>query len=109
MVRLERHVVNEKLSQHNPWHSFFFSNGLGFRRIILKCDYEMSTQSLQDAVTQACAGVEVVPQGPPEGDHMGSSRVEMAVREVKQQCRTLRISAEQQTSVRNADHSPLPS
>ena len=38
---------------------------------------------------------------------MANSRVEMAVREVKRHCRTLRISAEQNTSVRIADDSPL--
>ena len=54
---------------------------LGFRRIILKCDHEPSAKALPDAVIHACVGVEVIPQGPPEGDHMASSRVEMAVRE----------------------------
>ena len=54
----------------------------------------------------ACVGVEVIPQRPLEGDHMANGRVEMAVREVKPQCRTLRISAEQNTSVRIADDSP---
>ena len=38
---------------------------------------------------------------------MANGRVEMAVREVKRQCRTLRIFAEQNTSVRIADDSPL--
>ena len=38
---------------------------------------------------------------------MANGRVEMTVREVKRQCRTLRISAEQNTSVRIADDSPL--
>ena len=41
---------------------------LGFRRIILKCDNEQSTKALQGAVTRACMGVEVIPQGPLEGD-----------------------------------------
>ena len=63
-------------------------------------DNELSTKALQDAVIHACVGVEVIPQGPPEGDHMANGRVEMVVREVKRQCRTLRISAEQNTSVR---------
>ena len=49
----------------------------------------------------------MIPQGPPEGDHMVNGRVEMAVREVKRQCRTLRISAEQSRGVRIADDSPL--
>ena len=49
----------------------------------------------------------MIPQGPLEGDHMANGRVEIAVREVKRQCRTLRISAEQNTSVRIADDSPL--
>ena len=68
-----------------------FIKDLGFRRIILRCDNEPSTKSLQDAVIQSCAGVEVIPQGPLEGDHMANSRVEMSVREVKRQCSTLRI------------------
>ena len=84
-----------------------FIEDLGFRRIILKCDNEPSTKSLQDAVIHACVGVEVIPQGPPEGDHMANGRVEMAVREVKRQCRTLRMSAERNTSVRIADDNPL--
>ena len=61
----------------------------GFQRIILKCDDEPSAKSLQDVVIAVCAGVEVIPQGPPEGDHMAKVRVEVAVREVKRQCRTL--------------------
>ena len=48
----------------------------------------------------------MIPQGPPEGDHMTNGRFEMAVRRVKRQCRTLRISAEHNTSVRIADDSP---
>ena len=83
-----------------------FIKDLGFRRIIVKCDNGPSTKTLQDAVIHACVGVEVIPQGPPEGDHMATGRVEMAVREVKRQCRTLRRSAEQNTSVRIADDSP---
>ena len=55
----------------------------------------------------ACVGVEVVPQGPLEGDHMASSRVGMAVREVNRQCRSVRSSAERNTCVRIADDSPL--
>ena len=72
-----------------------FIKDLGFRRIILKCDDEPSTKALQDAVIHACVGVEVIPQGPLEGDHMANGSVEMTVREMKRQCRTLRISAEQ--------------
>ena len=84
-----------------------FIKDFGFRRIILKCHNEPSTKAPQDAVIHPCVGVEVIPQGPPEGDHMSNGRVEMAVREVKRQCRTLRISTEQNTSVRIEDDSPL--
>ena len=69
-----------------------FIKDLGFRRIILKCDKEPSTKSHQNAVIQACAGVEVIPQGPPEA-------WTTVVREMKRQCRTFRISAEQNKSV----------
>ena len=80
---------------------------LGFRRIILKCDNEPSTKALQDAVFHACVGVEVIPQGPPEGDHMANGRVEMAVKEVKRLCRTLTVTAKQNTGVRIAGDNPL--
>ena len=71
-------------------------NDLRFRRIILKRDNDASTTSLQDAVIGACVGVEVI--------HMANGRVEMAVREVKRQCRAFRISAEHNTSVRLSDN-----
>ena len=47
-----------------------------------------------------------MPQGPSEGDHMANGRVEMAVREVKLHCGILKISAELNTGVLIADHSP---
>ena len=47
----------------------------------------------------------MIPQGPPEGDHMANDRVDMAVRKVTRQCRTLSISAEQNTTVRIEDDS----
>ena len=55
-----------------------FIKDLGFRRIIVKCDNEPITNALQGAVIHACAGVEVIPQGPPEGGRMANGRVEMA-------------------------------
>ena len=82
MVKRERHVVNGKVPEHNPFHVVWvLSKILVFRRTILKCDNELSPKSIQDAVIQASAGVEVIPQGPPEGDHMANGRVEMAVGE----------------------------
>ena len=56
----------------------------------------------------ACVGVEVIPPGPLEGDFMENGRVEMAVREVKRQCRTLRISGEPNPSVHIADDNDSP-
>ena len=49
----------------------------------------------------------MIPLLPLEGDHMANGRVDMAVREVKRHCTTLRISVEQNTGVRIADDSPL--
>ena len=60
-----------------------FIKDIGFRKMILKCDNEPSTKAFQDAVIHACAGEEVIPQGPHESDHMANGRVEMAVRELK--------------------------
>ena len=79
MVKRERRVVNGKFPQHTPFQFLLvFIKSLGFRRIILKCDDEPSTKALQDAVIQVCVGVEVIPQGPLEGDHMANGRVGMA-------------------------------
>ena len=55
MVKRERHVVNEKVQRHTPFHFLLgFIKDLGFRRIILKCDNGSSTKALQDAVIHAC-------------------------------------------------------
>ena len=83
MVKLERHVVNGIVPQHTPYHFLCVSSKIFvLRRFILKCDHEPSAKSIQDAVIQACVGVEVIPQVPFAGDHMANGRVEMAVREV---------------------------
>ena len=104
MVKLQRHIVNGKVPQDTPFHFLWESSKI----LVLEESFiEPSTKSLQDAVIQACAGVEVIPQGASEGDHMANGRVDMAVREVKRQCRTLRISAEQNINVRIAGDSPL--
>ena len=108
MVKRERHVVNGKgPTAYSISFLVGFIKDLDFRRTTFKFDNESSTKALQDAVIHACVGVEVIPQGPPEGDHMANGLVEMAVREVKRQSGTLRISAEQNTSVRISDDSPL--
>ena len=52
-------------------------------------------------------GAEIAHQDRPQGDHRANVVVEMAARETKRQCRTLRISAEHQTGVRIAGDSPL--
>ena len=100
MVKRERCCERKDPTAHSISFLVGFIKDLGFRRIILSCDNEPSTKALQDAVIHACVGVEVIPEGPLEGDHMVNGRLETAVREVKRQCRTLRISVEQNTSVR---------
>ena len=67
--------------------------GLGFGRVILRCDNDAGTKSLEDEVIRACARGSASTE-PPEGDHIPTGRVEMEVREVKRQCRPLRNSGE---------------
>ena len=107
MVKRERHIERKGPTVYSISFLVGFIKDLGFRRIILKCDNEPSTKSPQDAVIHIFVGLEVISQGSPEGDHMTNGRVEIAVREEKGQCRTLRISYEQNTSVRIADDTPL--
>ena len=107
MVKRERRVVHAKVPHHTPFHFIDgFVKDRGFCNIILKCDNEPSTKALIDTVMRACVGVEVIPHGPLDGDHMAIGRVEMAVRDVKRQCRTLRTSPEHHTGVRIEDDSP---
>ena len=60
-----------------------FIKDLDFRRIILKCENELSMKIFQEAMIHSC--------------------VEVAVREMKRQCKILRISAEHNTIVRITD------
>ena len=79
MVKRERHVANENApSACSISFLVGFIKDLGFRSIFLKCDNKPSTKSPQDAVIQACAGVEMIPQGVPEGDHMDRGSVRIA-------------------------------
>ena len=84
-----------------------FIKYLGFRLLILEVDNEPIAKALQDAVILAYNGTEIVPQGPPGGDHRANDTVQMARREPNRLCRTLRISAEHQTSVSIVHDSPL--
>ena len=109
MVKPDRHVVSGNVPQHTPFRFLWASSQiLVFAESLLKCDNEPNTKSRQDAVIQACAGVEVMSQGPREGDHLANGRVEMAVRGVKRQRRPLQISVGQRTSVRIADDRQSP-
>ena len=58
------------------------------------------TNSRETSVAEQCARKS-------NDKHMANVLVEVAVREVERQCRTLRISAEHNTCVRVADDSPL--
>ena len=70
----EATCCERKVPQETPFHFVVgFIKDLGFRRIILKSDDELSTKALKE---------------PPEGDHMANGRVQMAMTEVKRQCRT---------------------
>ena len=89
----ERHIVKGKVPQHFPLHLLPVFMKDFFRRVILERDNDATTTSLQDAVIRACVGVEAI--------HMAK-----VMREVKRQCRALRISTEQNTSVRLSDDSP---
>ena len=86
--------MNGKAQQRTPFHFMWVpSKGLGFGRVILKWDNDAGTKSPEDEVIRACASGSDSTE-PPEGDHIPNGRVEMEVREVKRQCRPLRISGE---------------
>ena len=79
MAKRERHVCERKgPTAYSISFLVGFIKDLGCRRIILKCDNEPSTDALQDAVIHACVGVEVVPQGPPESDHVANGNAELS-------------------------------
>ena len=61
----------------------------------------------QDAVIASQLGAEVLLQCPLVGEHRGSGQAEVAVREVRKQCRTLSIGAGMQVGKRIPDDHPL--
>ena len=70
--------MNGKVPRHIPFQFLSVSATIVvLRRIILTCDKELNTKSLQAAVIHACAGLQVIPRGPLEGDHMANGHVEM--------------------------------
>ena len=73
------------------------------RKIIFRTEYEITSRRSGPSMCWCGSGS----AGPTRGDHMDNGHVEMAVREVKLQCRTLRTSSAQQTTVRIANDSPL--
>ena len=84
-----------------------FIKDLGFRRIKMKCDNEPGTKSLQDAVVRACAGVEVIRQGPLEGESHGQrSCGNVFARSGKTMQNSSLLHTKRNTSVRIADDSP---
>ena len=106
MVKRERHVVNGTRSILH-FISCWFHQRSWFSQNRFEMRHRTEHEIISRCVIQACAGVELFPQEPPGGDHMANGRVEMAGREVKRQCRTRRISTEQNICVRIADDSPL--
>ena len=118
---VSRHVSNSDLQRQQVWSDgsdllwtersqsilHFISCGFHQRSLVFS-DNEPSTKALQDAVIPACVGVEAIPQGQHEGDPMVVLKLlwEKWNGSVEQ---TLRISAEQNTSVRLEDDSPLHS
>ena len=56
---------------------------------------------------RACAGVEVIPRGPPVGDHMANVRVEIALREVKRCAEHSGFQLNNRQMYASADDCPL--
>ena len=74
--------------------------------MLLKCDNEPATIALRAAVKEQLRDVEIMDVGPPEGDHRANSRAEVAVRETKRQCRSIRLHAEHKMGVKLRDDHP---
>ena len=55
MVKLGGRVVSGKVPQRISFYFLLVLSEVFFRRIMLKCDNEPSTQSLQDALIESCA------------------------------------------------------
>ena len=76
---------------------------LGFKRMVAKSENEHAIIALREAVTAVARDLEIVPQGPPVGDHPANGFIESCVREVKRQCRVVRTSSEEKLQDRFPD------
>ena len=81
---------------------------LGFKRAFMKCDNEPAIVALRTAVIQKCQDLELMPVGPPEGDHRKNGLAAVNVREIKRMMRTQRVACESNLGVKlRNDHPAL--
>ena len=86
-----------------------FTKSLGFKRILVRSDNELSLLSLIERVTCNLTVVELVQMTSPEGDHQANGLAEVGVREIKAQTRILRSQLEQRLGSRTNEQDPLMS
>eukprot|EP00971_Amphidinium_carterae_P353001 6492793-Amphidinium_carterae.1 len=67
----------------------------GHRRFIAKSDSERSIIALKSAAATRLEGVEVIPQESPKGDWKAHGEIEVAIRDIRRQCRVMLGQIEQ--------------
>ena len=79
---------------------------MGYKRVILKSDQELSIVALCQAEKHGFHG-EIVPEAPPKGESKNNAEVERAFHSVRGLARTLKVFFEQQPGITLESRSPL--
>ena len=67
--------------------------GLGYNKIIIKCDQEPSIVEIQKEVIRRCEA-ETIPENSPTGESQSNGDIENAIKQVEGQIRTMKVALE---------------
>lgn len=84
-----------------------FVEETGHKRVVFMSDNEPALVKLKQDAAAKLRNVEVVHRTAPVGDHRANGNAEVAVREIKRQMRSIRISLEQKLKGKISNTSPL--
>ena len=84
-----------------------FVEETGHKRVVFMSDTEPALVKLKQDAAVKLRNVEVVHRTAPVGDHRANGNAEVAVREIKRQMRSIRISLEQKLKGKISNTSPL--
>ena len=80
--------------------------GLGYKKIIIKCDQVPSIVEIQNEVIRR-REAETIPENSPKGESQSNGDIENAIKQVEGQIRTMKIALESRLQVKIGPGHPI--